>query len=148
MHSEDMDTGAANFLHWGKPKVWYVVALESAVKMENIISALVKKAPKVSKQYKKCENIFRHKEFVVTPKFLDDHEIEHTIIFQNEGEFVVTFPRGYHMGWNLGLNFAEATNFANKDWIPFGLAAKQCTCDWSKKTKANLLKFPMEPFLA
>ena len=37
LHTEDMDLGAVNYLHWGKPKVWYIVALCDAEKLENKI---------------------------------------------------------------------------------------------------------------
>lgn len=44
-------------------------------------------------------------------------------VTQEAGEFIVTFPYGYHCGFNHGFNCAESTNFGSERWIDFGKKA-------------------------
>ena len=43
---------------------------------------------------------------------------------QRAGEFMVTFPHGYHSGFNMGYNAAESVNFALHRWVELGKVSK------------------------
>lgn len=70
----------------------------------------------------------RHKSFLASPKLLSQSSVHTNYLVQREGEFVITYPRGYHAGFNLGFNCAESVNFALDSWLAMGRVAKICQC--------------------
>lgn len=52
---------------------------------------------------------------------------------QRPNEFVITWPKAYHCGFNHGINFNEAVNFALPDWLRQG---KECVIRYKEHTKA------------
>lgn len=81
---------------------------------------------------RKCDQFLRHKSFAVSPYNLGGQGSRPNIMVQKQGEFVITFPRGYHAGFNMGFNCAESINFALDDWIEMGRRAKICRCESEK----------------
>lgn len=54
---------------------------------------------------------------------------------------MITFPYGYHAGFNHGFNMAESTNFASVRWVEYGKRASQCYC------RQDTVKISMDTFV-
>lgn len=122
-HTEDMDLYSLNYLHFGAPKTWYAVPPAHGRRLERLADKLF---PQLQRR---CAAHLRHKMTLINPKVLRKHGVRVERIEQLKGEFIVTFPYGYHAGYNHGFNCAEATNFASSRWIEYGKRAAQCTCE-------------------
>lgn len=64
-------------------------------------------------------DLLHHLVTITNPRLLMDRGVRIHTVCQNAGEFVITFPRAYHTGFNQGYNFAEAVNFCPPDWVRF-----------------------------
>lgn len=61
----------------------------------------------------------------LSPQILKKHKIPIYRMTHYEGEYMITFPRAYHAGFNNGFNVAESVNFAPPAWLPFGKLAAE-----------------------
>lgn len=75
-----------------------------------------------------CSEFLRHKTYLVSPKVLAHNNIPVNKVVQYEGEFIITFPYGYHAGYNIDFNIAESVNFATSYWVDIGSKARVCNC--------------------
>ncbi|KAI9341427.1 hypothetical protein BDR26DRAFT_860412 [Obelidium mucronatum] len=115
-HTEDHYTYSVNYNHWGDTKTWYGIPASDAVKFE----VLMKK--KVPELFETNPDLLFHLTTILSPRHLQQNMVRCCSIDQRAGEFIVTFPRSYHAGFNQGMNFAEAVNFALPSWLPYGLS--------------------------
>lgn len=129
-HVEDYNLPSINFLHFGEPKIWYVISREDYKKFEKFVKG------KFPSEYVQCPQFLRHKTVIINPYFVKENcpDIRIFKVQQNAGEFVVTFNSGYHTGFNMGFNVAEAVNFATPNWLPEFPLMKHCKCQ-----KGNLV---------
>ncbi|KAG8808761.1 hypothetical protein FRC17_003793, partial [Serendipita sp. 399] len=105
-HVEDMDLYSINYIHWGAPKHWYAVPQARAKALEGVMRQMF------PSDRNGCPQFLRHKSYLASPTALKNASIKPNTLVQSAGEFVITYPRGYHAGFNMGLNCAESANFA------------------------------------
>ncbi|KAM9516026.1 lysine-specific demethylase 4B isoform 2-T2 [Guaruba guarouba] len=134
-HTEDMDLYSINYLHFGEPKSWYAIPPEHGKRLERLAKGFF---PGSSQG---CDAFLRHKMTLISPSILKKYGIPFDRITQEAGEFMITFPYGYHAGFNHGFNCAESTNFATLRWIDYGKMATQCTC------RKDMVKISMDVFV-
>ena len=73
----------------------------------------------------------------LSPKVLKSEGVPVYRASQRSGEFIVTFPRAYHAGFNCGFNCAEAVNVAPVDWLQHGQGAVELYCEQRRKTSVS-----------
>ncbi|KAK4058769.1 hypothetical protein OIO90_000215 [Microbotryomycetes sp. JL221] len=114
-HKEDHYTYSINYHHWGDTKTWYGVP---GADDEILESAMKEAAPELFEQQ---PDLLFQLVTLMSPGRLKSHGCRVYALDQRPNEFIITFPRAYHSGFNHGFNFNEAVNFALPDWIPQGL---------------------------
>uniref|UniRef100_A0A673YLF2 [histone H3]-trimethyl-L-lysine(4) demethylase n=1 Tax=Salmo trutta TaxID=8032 RepID=A0A673YLF2_SALTR len=113
-HIEDHWSYSINYLHWGEPKTWYGVPSVAAERLEEVMKKLT---PEL---FESQPDLLHQLVTIMNPNILMSHGVPVVRTNQCAGEFVITFPRAYHSGFNQGYNFAEAVNFCTADWLPAG----------------------------
>uniref|UniRef100_A0A8C5BGY2 [histone H3]-trimethyl-L-lysine(4) demethylase n=1 Tax=Gadus morhua TaxID=8049 RepID=A0A8C5BGY2_GADMO len=128
-HIEDHWSYSINYLHWGEPKTWYGAPGSAAEQLEAVMKKL---APEL---FDSQPDLLHQLVTIMNPNTLMAHGVPIYRTNQCAGEFVVTFPRAYHSGFNQGFNFAEAVNFCTTDWMPLG---RQCVDHYRLLNRYNV----------
>ncbi|XP_016659770.1 lysine-specific demethylase 4C-like [Acyrthosiphon pisum] len=134
-HTEDMDLYSINYIHEGCPKTWYSIPPEYGRNFERLANRFF------STEASNCPAFLRHKTTIISPNILKQNDIPYNKITQEKGEFMITFPFGYHSGFNHGFNMAESVNFASPRWVDYGKKALLCHC------RKNSVKISMDTFV-
>ncbi|OVA13119.1 ARID/BRIGHT DNA-binding domain [Macleaya cordata] len=113
-HFEDHCFYSMNYLHWGEPKCWYSVPGREAHAFEQVMRN------SLPDLFDAQPDLLFQLVTMLNPSVLQENGVPVYTVLQEPGNFVITFPRSYHGGFNFGLNCAEAVNFAPADWLPHG----------------------------
>ncbi|KAK3232471.1 hypothetical protein Dsin_004352 [Dipteronia sinensis] len=96
-HVEDHELHSMNYLHTGAAKTWYAVPGDYAFAFEEVIRD---EAYGGSIDRLAALALLGEKTTLVTPEVIVASGIPCCRLVQNPGEFVVTFPRAYHVGFS------------------------------------------------
>ncbi|KAH6827711.1 Zinc finger family protein / transcription factor jumonji family protein [Perilla frutescens var. hirtella] len=113
-HVEDHELHSLNFLHMGSPKTWYSVPGDYAFNFEE---AIRRHAYGGNPDRSVALSLLGEKTTVLSPEIIVASGIPCCRLVQYPGEFVVTFPRAYHIGFSHGFNCGEAANFGTSKWL-------------------------------
>ncbi|WVR04433.1 hypothetical protein IAU60_001436 [Kwoniella sp. DSM 27419] len=113
-HNEDHYTYSVNYMYWGETKTWYGIPGSDAEKFEQ---AMKSEAPELFEQQ---PGLLFQLVTMMNPGRVRDAGVKVVACDQRPNEFVITFPKAYHCGFNHGLNMNEAVNFALPDWLADG----------------------------
>ncbi|CAN6843476.1 unnamed protein product [Brassica oleracea] len=130
-HVEDHHLYSINYNHFGEPKVWYGVPGTHATSLEK---AMKKHLPDL---FEETPDLLHGLVTQFSPSILKYEGVPVYRAVQHAGEYVLTFPRAYHSGFNSGFNCAEAVNIAPVDWLSHGQNAVELLSEENKKTSVS-----------
>lgn len=85
-------------VHWGETKTWYGIPGEDAEKFE---AAIRREAPDL---FESQPDLLFQLVTLMNPRNLTDAGVRVYACNQRAGEFVITFPKAYHAGFNHGVS--------------------------------------------
>jgi hypothetical protein len=123
LHTEDLELFSVNYHWFGAPKIWYTAAPRD---FHRVRDTCAKMFPSLRKE---DDEFMRFKQCIVHPGLLMQAGCSMSKAVQEPGDWIVTFPNGFHGGFNAGWNCAEAINMCTEDWLPYARRAKWSQVD-------------------
>jgi len=110
-HYEDLMMYSINYMHEGAGKMWYSIPSNEREKFEKVAKK------KYKSLYQEDPNFLLNINSMICPDYLTKNGVTVYSTHQKPGELILTFPAGYHAGFSLGFNAAEAVNFTAPTWL-------------------------------
>ena len=123
-HVEDHWTPSINYMHWGEAKTWYGIPPGYASKAEKVRFAwgcqdypVIREGTKMltccvqvmmesaKELFQSQPDLLHHIVTTMNPNILQAHDIPVYRVDQGPGEFIITWPRAYHAGFNTGKGY-------------------------------------------
>ncbi|KAJ9493294.1 hypothetical protein H2202_011248 [Exophiala xenobiotica] len=117
IHREDGKLPSLNVLHYGREKLWYVVARKDGYLVENEVKR------------GKCEQKVRHASRWIPRSKLRAMGASFVTLVQRAREVVVVWGDSYHQGGTVGPTVAEAVNYGHPGWSIEGYSECSPNCD-------------------
>ncbi|KAK5188651.1 hypothetical protein LTR92_011333, partial [Exophiala xenobiotica] len=134
IHREDGKLPSLNVLHYGREKLWYVVARKDGDLVENEVKR------------GKCEQKVRHASRWIPRSKLRAMGASFVTFVQRAREVVVVWGDSYHQGGTVGPTVAEAVNYGGPGWSIEGYSECSPNCDGYPIPNAFLeFRAPNEP---
>lgn len=108
-HNEDHFTYSINYMHWGETKTWYGVPGSDTSKFEETMRNAV---PELFEQQ---PDLLFQLVTMLSPGRLLKENVKVYAVDQRPGQFVVTYPKAYHSGFNHGVKKKDYTLFFSTD---------------------------------
>ncbi|KAH3670904.1 hypothetical protein OGAPHI_000615 [Ogataea philodendri] len=123
-HKEDHYTLSANYCHMGATKKWYGIPATDCDMFETVCHDLC------PDYFSKQPDLLHQLVTLLSPDKIASlvrqkfgSKIRIYYVNQQPNEFVITFPKVYHAGFNAGFNVNEAVNFTMPYWVNYGKEA-------------------------
>ncbi|KAI9726533.1 MAG: hypothetical protein M1834_009020 [Cirrosporium novae-zelandiae] len=114
IHIEDENLYSVNYVHLGV-KTWVIIPPNQKEKLEEKLREIWSDQFQNGQVEPDCSQFGRHLNTYIPTHTLEHWGIEYHILYQKQGQAVITFPNTYHQGFNASFNIAEAINYA-LDW--------------------------------
>lgn len=117
-HAEPGHLFRIEYHHCGAPRTWYSSPSSSTYEFEKVVAESVCQEEGLG--HFEAFDALNFKSFLFSPNVMVKNSIPIYKTFQHPGEYIITFPRSYHMAFCHGFSLSESVNFATPEWFPMG----------------------------
>ena len=120
LHVEDSIADSTNVIHVYKGKIWMFIVRQDYFRINQIVAQKLKDFSDVDNDAglatDSCVLPLHHKNLVLTPRFLDEHQIRYEFLMQRAGDLVYVRCGVLNQVINVCLNVAEAIDMGSDAW--------------------------------